>query len=505
MRSKKAAYNIATSLFLQGIMIVYGFIVPKIIIGKFGSNVNGLISSITQFLAYITLLESGFGPVVKATLYKPIANNDNETIASILKSSEKFFRKIALIFLIYIGILCVLYPMLVNKNFEWIYTCSLIIIIGISTFAEYFFGMTYKLYLQANQKSYVISIIQITTYFFAILVIVILTRVNASIQLIKLGSGLIFVFRPIIQNIYVKRKCNIDFKVAKDNYIIKQKWDGLSQHIAAVIHGNTDITLLTIFSSFEEVSVYSVYYLVIKALKAAVNALTSGIDATFGDMIAKKEKNNLNIKFSIYEVLFNMIITTIFTASIILIVPFVAVFTKNVSDANYIRHSFGVLLVVSEYIWAIRAPYSSITLAAGHFKETRIGAWIECIVNIAISMILVKKFGIIGTTIGTIIAMMIRTIEFIYHTNKYILKRSQWQSIRKVLLIIVETIIIICIGNIVPLKENDSYLNWIINALIITLVAAITTIICNFVLYKKEFFGVIELVKNTFKKRFINN
>ena len=74
MRSKKAIYNIITSIILQLIMIVYGFVVPKIIINNFGSDVNGLVSSITQFLAYITLLESGFGPVVKSALYKPIAN-----------------------------------------------------------------------------------------------------------------------------------------------------------------------------------------------------------------------------------------------------------------------------------------------------------------------------------------------------------------------------------------------------------------------------------------------
>ena len=68
MRSKKALYNIITNLIMQGSAIIYGFVIPKIIIDYFGSDVNGLVSSITQFLAYITLLESGFGPVVKSIL-----------------------------------------------------------------------------------------------------------------------------------------------------------------------------------------------------------------------------------------------------------------------------------------------------------------------------------------------------------------------------------------------------------------------------------------------------
>lgn len=60
MRGKIAIKNIYTSLMSQIITIICGFIVPKLIIENFGSSVNGLVNSITQFLAYITLLESGF-------------------------------------------------------------------------------------------------------------------------------------------------------------------------------------------------------------------------------------------------------------------------------------------------------------------------------------------------------------------------------------------------------------------------------------------------------------
>ena len=160
MRSKRALYNVITNLILQLVTVVYGFIVPKIVIDYFGSDVNGLIASITQFLAYISLLESGFGPVVRATLYKPIAMRDRETIARILKSSERFFRKISLIFVAYIVILCIVFPLIVRADFDVLFTISMVIIIGVSIFAEYFFGMTYGLFLQAKQKTYVVSIIR---------------------------------------------------------------------------------------------------------------------------------------------------------------------------------------------------------------------------------------------------------------------------------------------------------------------------------------------------------
>lgn len=61
MRSKKALANISVALILQIVAIICGLILPRLIISTFGSDVNGLINSITQFLGYIILLEAGVG------------------------------------------------------------------------------------------------------------------------------------------------------------------------------------------------------------------------------------------------------------------------------------------------------------------------------------------------------------------------------------------------------------------------------------------------------------
>ena len=182
MRSKKIIYNLISNLVLQFAVLIYGFIVPKLIIGHFGSNVNGLVSSITQFLAYISLLEAGIGPVVKASLYKPIANKEKEKIEDILYATERFFRIISIIFIIYLLVLMFTYPLLVQGEFNYIFTLSLIFIISISTFAEYFFGMTYRLYLQAEQKMYITSFIQIIGYCLSIILIVVSIKFNSSIH-----------------------------------------------------------------------------------------------------------------------------------------------------------------------------------------------------------------------------------------------------------------------------------------------------------------------------------
>lgn len=433
-------------------------------------------------------------------MYKPIANKDKKQIGNILKASERFFRIIAIIFIVYLIVLSIVYPAIVSSQFAYMYTLSLVLIISISTLAEYFFGMTYTLYLQAEQKTYITSAVQMIGYILNTIAILVLVKCNASIQIVKLVSSMIFVFRPIVQKIYVKKKYNINLKDADKNYQLKQKWDGLAQHIAAVVHNNTDITILTFFTQIAEVSVYSVYYLVVKGIKSIIQAFTGGIDASFGDMIAKGEQEQLNRSFKMYELFYHTITTVAYICTILLIVPFIAVYTFGITDANYIRPTFAILLVLGEFLWAIRLPYSSITLAAGHFKQTKKGAWVEAISNIVISLILVWKYGIIGVAIGTLVAMLIRTVEFAYHTNKYILERNQKDSLVRFGIIIVQVIAVALLSKLLPTYEFTSYFIWVKYACMIFALTVLIVVPINLAIYKNDMRNLLGIFKKMIKR-----
>ena len=142
------------------------------------------------------------------------------------------------------------------------------------------------------------------------------------------------------------------------------------------------------------------------------------------------------------------------------------------------------------------------TLAAGHFRETRNGAWVESFLNIIISLVLVVKVGMVGVIIGTLIATTVRTIEFIYHTSKYILERSKWDTVKRIVLLIVEFILIVPVGMYICSKfQVTSYLNWIIMAIIVSIVVAIIVIIINIVVYRKDALAIVDILKRNFSKR----
>ena len=152
MRKKKAIINVCFSLVLQLVTIISGFIVPRLFIGRFGSDVNGLINSITSFIGYITLLQTGVGSAVKAALYKPLAKKNKEELSIIVKTADSFFKKIAFATIIYICILMIVFPFTVAKEYDWLYSISLVAIIGITTAAQYFFGITYQITLYYKLK-----------------------------------------------------------------------------------------------------------------------------------------------------------------------------------------------------------------------------------------------------------------------------------------------------------------------------------------------------------------
>lgn len=494
-RSKKLKINTVSGLCGQIVTLTCGFIVPKLILNTYGSDVNGLVSSITRFLSFISLAECGVGAVVQSALYKPLAEKDYYKVSKIIISSERFFRKVGMILIIYIGVLIALYPSIINKRYSFFYTASLIIAISISSYVQYFFCMSYRLLLTADQVGYIQTSLQIITIILNTIFCVILSRAGASIQTFKLVTSLIFLLQPLGLAFYVKKNYKINKKIKFTDEPISQKWNGLSQHVAYVVLENTDTVVLTLLSSLSNVSIYNVYFLVVNGIKCMINVVISGAQSFLGNMYAKDEKDELVNAFSIYEWSIHTVVTFLFTCTAILIVPFVKIYTYGITDANYIDPLFGNLMALAQAMYCLRIPYNSIVFAAGHYKQTQISALIEALINIIVSVVLVFKYGIIGVAIGTFIAMSYRTVYLVFYLKKNIIMRPIKHFIRY----IVVDIVIISISYLltINLEMNElSYVSWFILGIKVAIIVATITFLVNFLLYNKLIRVLLSNIKN---------
>lgn len=502
MRGKKALINTIMSLVEEFIAVVCGFVLPRIILSVFGSSYNGLTTSITQFLSCVILLRAGVIGATRAALYKPLAENNVEKISSIVKATDRFMKKVALIIAVVITAFSIIYPMFVLSEFGYIFTLGLFIIIGLSTFAEAFFGTTYMIVLQADQKLWVSCLIKSITYILNTIVTIILVYNNFGIRFVKLGSAIVFVLYPIVIQLYVRRKYKILKNVEANSSVISQRWDAFWHSIANFTMNNTDVIVLTVFLNMLEVSVYSVYNLIINGIKRTITAFSNGLEAAFGNMIAKKEEELLNKNFCLTETLIFSIATVIFSTAIIMILQFVRIYTYGVSDVDYLRPMFAYILLVAQCFNTLRIPYQVVVQAAGHYKQTKKGAIIEPILNIVFSVVFVILFGIVGVAIGTLIATVFRTMQYSIYMGKNIIKRSITIFFTKCLIFFVTMAVIIFIFKQINLNYTAiSYWIWIENCIIVGLVSAMIVAVVDFIFFPKDTKYLFSKLKNVLKRR----
>ena len=502
-RKQKLLFNSTTSLVYQFVALICGFVLPRAFLATYGSEVNGLISSVTQFLGFISLCEMGVGAVIQSSLYKPLATGDNVGVSKIAKSSERFFRTIAYILVGYTVILMAVYPIITIEKFDYIFTFALIFVISISTFAQYYFGMTYRLILSADQLGFIHFIVHSVSLILNTVICVWFMNMGMSVHIVKLTTSLIFLIQPLTISIIAKRKYKIDRNVVLTEEPIKQKWNGLTQHIAAVVLGNTGVMVLTLLSTLSNVSVYSVYFLVVNGVKQIVMSLTNGTQAMFGNMLAKKETKELNQSFSVYEWLMHTIVTLVFFITAYAIIPFVRVYTLGITDVNYIVPVFAVLITIAQAVICLQLPYKSIVLAAGHYKQTQWSSIVEAVINIVVSVVMVWRYGLVGVALGTIAAVLYRLLYLVWYLKKNIINRKIMLFVKHIVVDLVSIAVFAATCHYAKAwlaLGQETWGNWVLLAAKISIICVAECILLNAALHFKEIKQVLVLVASRKKK-----
>lgn len=485
MRKKLLAKNTIASLLSQITALICGFILPRLFLQYYGSEVNGLVNSITQFLGVISLLELGVGAVVQSSLYKPIVDKNYQQISCVISSANKFFKHLARILFIYIVILMLVYPLIINQNFGYMYTVILIAAISISSFAQYYFGITNSLLLNADQRGYIQYNTQTVTLILNTLICVALISVGGSVQIVKLTSSLIYLARPLTLRVYVSRHYQINWKVKYTEEPIKQKWNGVAQHLAAVVLDGTDTIVLTVFSTLSNVSIYSVYFLVIKGVKTLLLSVTNGVQSLFGELWAKQELEKLNIFFDWMEWIIHTGTTYVFACTAALITPFIRVYTFGITDADYIQPFFAILLTLANAMHCLRLPYNIMVLAAGHYRRTQKNYIITACLNIVVSVLTVKIWGLVGVAIGTLVAMAYQTIWLAIYNSKNFIFWPMKNVIKQFLADTISIVLIVVMAGQMEMTKI-SYAEWIVLAFKVALVAVFVVFVVNAIFYMNK-------------------
>ena len=501
-RTRAAMRNTLATGAYQIAAMLLGFVTPRLMMAYYGSEINGLVASVTEFMGYFKLVEAGLAAAAIYGLYKPLSENDHGKVSAIVSAARQFYRGSGLLFAGITLVFSVIYPLAVPiSSLSPLSVGLLVAIMGLSGTLEFFTLSRYRVLLTADQKTYVVSLASMASLVLQTLVILGLSLLRADILLLRLLAGLTILLRSVLLYAYVRRHYPyVDYKAKPDKAPLSRRWDALYQQFTVTLHQGMGIILTTIITRDALlVSVYSTYHLVTVGLWGILKMVSTGLYASFGDLLARGEMDKFRRAYREYEFLFLSLITVLYSVSMILIVPFVQLYTRGIPDVNYVVPMLGALLTLEGLTDQIKAPLDLMVTAAGKFRETRHHNTLQVCLGFGLGLILGIFFGLPGIAAGILLSNLVRVGVQLWFVPRKITGLPARETLLRMGRVIL-TGALICLPFLLWPLEPSRFVTWIGYAVLLTGYAALVTVGMGWLFDRQQMREVSARIKGLIKK-----
>lgn len=493
-KSKKVLNNFKYGVIAQVVTLVLGIVIPKLLIVSYGSEVNGLLSSIRQVFVYVALLEAGIGTASLQALYKPMAEDDHQRTSEIMAATDHYYKRTGILYGIAVVLLSVGYPVIVKSEIALPVVVAVIFLQGASGVINYFFQGKYAILLRVDGKGYITTNASTLVSVAAKIIQIVLILAGFNVVAVQAAYFIINLLQMIYITWYVQKHYSwLNLKTKPDYDALSQSKNVIIHQISSLIFNNTDILVLTLFCGLKTVSVYSLYSLIISCVSNIIDTVCSSVEFVLGQAFNSDRDKFMKMQ-ELYETYYLCFSFALFTVTLIMLPSFVAIYSKGITDANYVDRYLPFLFVTLNVLMYARRTSSQIINFAGHFKQTQWRSVLESIINLTVSLVMVSKIGIYGVLVGTIAALLYRTNDIIIYANWNILKRKPWATYRRwgqnmILLVFCVLIVNSCL----PLISG--YVGWVITSGIVSVIVCMIFVVVDSLCDKDCFLVVSRVVK----------
>ena len=407
-RTKKSLRNVSYNFINQMVMLLTRFINRSVFIQVLGVEYLGISGLFSDILQMLSMADLGFSTAMVFSLYKPLAENNEEKIASLIGFYRKVYHVIA-IFISLIGIgLVPFLKYLVNLEEDLPYMEIYYLFFLANTVASYL--VVYKTsILTADQKGYISAKINSTSNLLRTIVMTVFLYVTKN-YFVYLTLQVIFTYGT---NYYVSHQAEklypyinkkVTLKSNESKSIIKNVKSVFIYKLSGVLVTASDNTIISVLVGTVWVGYYSNYGLVVNQLINFFNTLFSSLSASVGNLVISEDNNK---RFEIFNVLqtASMIICSICTVCIYLLMSDLI---KVWLGENYLLPNSVLLAVaVNFYFASVVMPIWTYREATGMYQKTKYAMLATAIVNLILSVILGKIVGLAGIIIATTIARLV--------------------------------------------------------------------------------------------------
>lgn len=482
-KSQKSVLNAITALILTFVNGITGLIITRLIIKVYGSDFNGLNSTVTQFVNMLMIVEGGFTLATNVALFSPIAKKDSRKINAILSATAQTFRKIGIKFWVLGFSFSFLYLFFINSKLSTYLILGVFMLAVFSSGFSLYYASKFRIMIQAEQSEYILNLVQVITIIVTQVGIFCVIQLSGNPLTIRMITMLGSLLNSILVGYFCKKRFkNIRFDSIPDFTEIKGTRDVLIQKITGMFYSTMPILFISATSGTIFASVYMVYNNVFSLLKNGLNAFINAPQMGFGQLMNQKNQEYVKSIFLEYEFVVILILNILLSVTTILIKPFIQLYTKGIQDIDYTNSTIAYTLIVITFFEIIHLPSGNLINMSGNFRIAKKIQLIACILIIPCMVVFSLLFGFYGILYSVLItAIVLATLEIVFaHTRLF---NSVLISFSKILMINVFIFfLVIFIGGKIIIKIN-SYTKFIIIGIILVLVIGAIVSFINFLFY----------------------
>ena len=238
----------------QIVTLLLGIVIPKLMIVSYGSEVNGLMSSVRQIFVYVALLEAGIGTASLQALYAPVAKGDRQRTSEIMAATDHYYKRTGLLYGIAVVVLAFAYPILVKSSIPMPIVFGVIFFQGASGVINYLFQGKFSILLRVDGKSYITTNATTIVNVASKLTQIALILAGCNILVVQIAYFIINMLQMLYIIWYVKKHYAwLDLKVQPDYSALSQSKNVIVHQISGLVFNNTDILVLTYFCGLKVV------------------------------------------------------------------------------------------------------------------------------------------------------------------------------------------------------------------------------------------------------------
>lgn len=441
-RTRNSILNLCTGTASRLLQTVLRFVVRTIFIYTLGKEYLGINSYFSDVLSMLSLAEFGFASAISFRMYKPLAERDDARVRILIKFYRLAYEAVGL-FVLFAGLCLIPFLPMLIKDYSHLADLGInaplvFVIYLLQTVSSYLFFAYRSSVMRANQKKYILDISDF--------IITILLNVSQIAVLIFWHNFIAYIITAVIFNVisnlvkaYISYRFYPQFFIKEEGFLSKSEIKEMFKDCAAlflykinnIVLKATDNIVIGFFLGMSSVGVYSNYLLFYRITITILSQMYTAVQASMGNLFAVAD---IKTKYRFFETV-NFITVILYGSFATLIAVCVdEIIQLWIGNDYLLAKPFAILIGIELLFNGIKHNLGQIRSVTGLFKQGWYRPIVGIVINISVSVGLVRKFGIYGVIIGTISADIISNFmidPYLIHKYSFGNYKSVWHYYRK--------------------------------------------------------------------------